>query len=391
MAASNESGGLWPVHLKPKDDELLSSWLVRLACAYGQKLHSFCSRAWPRKQIWNRDIDKSADAEMIEVLSTKTGTSVERVWATTLSAYENVLYERHNRFGPTSWIMPIGVYHRTRRLFGLQYCPLCLTDDKEPYFRRKWRLAFMVFCEKHHILLHDRCPDCGTAVNFHRDELGDYRKLVADTLTCCHLCRFELRSVDNCFNTYASHKEWELSTMLLRAMNSGYVRLGESVVTHPQLFFAGLRQLMKIVAMRNQRIDKLRRAIGEELGLEIYSPPVSSPIPDVQEMSIIARRQLLTAVGFLLEEWPRRFIELSRKYGVWSSLWLRHLEPPARANTLPTPFWLWSVIHENLYRARYCPSDEEMKAAIEYLKRSGKVASKSALARLLGLAIVRRI
>src|SRR5947209_10971922 len=181
MSAVNEPDGLWPVHLKPKDDELLSSWLVRLAWAHGVKLHTFCSLAWPGKQIWNRDIDKSADAEMVEVLSTKTGTNIERARATTLAAYENVLYEKHNLFGPTSWIMPVGIYHRRRRQFGLQYCPHCLAEDKEPYYRRKWRLAFIVTCERHHIVLHDRCPRCEKPINFHRDEMGNHRKFVADS------------------------------------------------------------------------------------------------------------------------------------------------------------------------------------------------------------------
>src|SRR5947209_15013384 len=125
--------------------------------------------AWPHKSIWNRDIYKSADAEVLRTLSEKTATPAERVRATTLAAYEGMLYEKHNHFGPTAWIMPVGVYHRTRRQFGLQYCPRCLADDKDPYYRRRWRLAFMVLCETHHTLLLDRCPRCGAAVNFHRN------------------------------------------------------------------------------------------------------------------------------------------------------------------------------------------------------------------------------
>jgi hypothetical protein len=30
------TGKVWPVHLKPQEDELLSSWLTRLALAHGQ-------------------------------------------------------------------------------------------------------------------------------------------------------------------------------------------------------------------------------------------------------------------------------------------------------------------------------------------------------------------
>jgi hypothetical protein len=326
----------------------------------------------------------------LEVLSIKTGTPIERVRKTTLAAYENILYERHNTLGPTSWIMPVGVYHRTRKQFGLQYCPLCLAEDEEPFFRCKWRLAFIVSCERHQTLLHDRCPRCGAAVNFHRDELGTPHKFVVDLLTLCHVCRFDLRTIDNRFTTHVTNTESEFTTLLLRAMDAGYVQLSESVRTYSHLFFAGLRQLMKIAAMRNNRIENLRRAISEARGLGIYSPSAIGSQPDVQEMSIEARRQLLWIACQLLEEWPFRFVELSRKYKVWSSLWLRHLDPPARAHTLPAPFWLWAVVHEHLYRARYCPSDEEIKAAIRHLRMKRKIVNKSTVARLLGIAVVRR-
>lgn len=383
-------GDLWPIHLKPKDDELLSSWLVRLARAHQLKVHTFCSLIWPGKQIWNRDIDNSADAELLEVLSIRTGTSINRVRATTLGFYAGILYEKHNTLGPSPWIMPIGIYHRTRKQFGLQYCPLCLAEDDEPYFRRKWRLAFIVSCERHRILLHDRCHHCGVAVNFHRTELGNPRKRVADSLTVCHGCCSELKSIENHLTIPVMCVESEFASMLLRAMETGYVCLKESLTIHSLLFFAGLRQLMKIAAMRDSRIEGLRRSISETYDVAAYAPSPSNSQQDVQEMNIEARRQLLETARCLLEEWPDRFIKLSRKYKVWSSLWLRHLEPPARHNILPAPFWLWSVVHDHLYRAKYRPSDEEIYAATRHLKLNGKEVTKSALARLLGVAVIRQ-
>lgn len=381
---------MWPVHLKPKDDELLSSWLVRLASGHRSKIHTFCSIIWPGKQIWNRDIDKSADTEILEILSINTGTNIKRVRATTLAEYENILYEKHNILGPASWIMPVGVYHRTHKLFGLQYCPLCLAEDKNPYYRRKWRLAFIVSCERHQILLHDRCPTCGAAINFHRDEMGIHRKSFADSLTLCHVCRFELRTIDSHLITQATHMESKFTSMLLRAMDAGYVRLSGSAATYSQLYFAGLRQLMKIMAMQNKRVNELRHAIGEEFKVEVYTPTAPRRHHDVQEMNVEERRQLLGIVRCLLEEWPYRFVELSRRHRIWSSLWLRHIDPPARANTSLAPFWLWSVVHDYLYRAKYQPSDEEIREAIKHLKMKGEALNQSKLARLLGVTVMRR-
>src|SRR5918911_766517 len=141
------SGQVWPAHVKPRRDELLSSWLVRLAAAHALKLHTFCALVWTRrKQIWNRDIEKCADDSILSLLAEKTATPPDKVTRTTLSDYQGRLYERHNPYGNTRWIMPVGIYHRTRRRYGLQFCPRCLAEDKEPYYRRAWRLAFVTFC-----------------------------------------------------------------------------------------------------------------------------------------------------------------------------------------------------------------------------------------------------
>ncbi len=46
----------------------------------------------------------------------------------------------------------------------LQYCPRCLGKDPEPYFRRGWRFAVEVICERHRCRLYDACWRCGALV-----------------------------------------------------------------------------------------------------------------------------------------------------------------------------------------------------------------------------------
>src|ERR1041384_2821464 len=181
-----EPRAVWPARVRPLPDELLSSWLMRLAMAHGLKLHTFCSMAWPKKAIWNRDLDKSAAELLINGLAARTGYAVATVRATTLSAYEGQLYEKHNSFGNTVWIMPVGIYHRTRRHFGLQFCAHCLAEDRTPYWRRSWRLALTTVCHRHGAMLQDCCPKCGAPINFHRAELGNRWQIVARSLTLCH-------------------------------------------------------------------------------------------------------------------------------------------------------------------------------------------------------------
>ncbi len=370
---------------------------MRLAIAHGQKLHTFCSITLAGKAIWNRDIDKSADANIVQTLSVKTSVSIKRARATTLADYEGILFEKHNNLGPAAWIMPIGIYHRTRRCFGMQYCSQCLSEDRTPYYRRRWRLAFMTICEKHHSLLFDRCQSCGAPVSFHRTELCNYQKLTAESLTLCHSCGSDLR--DSCNgeidgahqpSSPITSKEVEFTRILLAAFDSGFVQIGQNVKIHPILFFTVLRHLMKILAMQDKRVEGLRRAISAGHELETYLPSPSWPRPDVQEMGVTPRRQLLALARCLLEDWPQRFIELSQDHKIWSSLWLRHFESSARSRGLKAPFWFWSVVQDHLYRARYRPSLQEMTFAVEHLKQLGERLNKSTLSRLLGVAVIRR-
>ncbi|CAG4884761.1 conserved protein of unknown function [Georgfuchsia toluolica] len=99
---------LWPVHLKPLPDELLSSWLVRLAHAHGLKAQSFCRLLFgSQRQLWNRDIDRLAPSWLIDTLCENTATPLDVGRNCTLRAYEGVLYRDYRESFITQWILPL--------------------------------------------------------------------------------------------------------------------------------------------------------------------------------------------------------------------------------------------------------------------------------------------
>ncbi|WP_432723882.1 TniQ family protein [Jeongeupia wiesaeckerbachi] len=188
------SGKRWPAHPHPYRDELLSSWLVRVAHANGLKVQTFCAQEFGNDhQLWNRDIDRLAPNWLIEAMSEKTGRPIKRVRETTLLGYEGKLYDKYHPAGQLRWILPLQMYHRKRRGFGLQFCPKCLAEGAEPYYRRSWRVALYTFCPKHDVMLQDRCPQCGSGIAFHRLELGRPEVIEAPSLACCWSCGFDLR------------------------------------------------------------------------------------------------------------------------------------------------------------------------------------------------------
>jgi len=362
-----------PVHLKPQKDEILSSWLVRLAMAHGMKVHSFSSISFPQKAIWNRDIDKSADNDLLKSLSLLTATSIEQVNETILASLEGFLYEKHNKFGPNPWLLPVGVYHRKRVQFGMQFCSLCLSEDKIPYFRRKWRLTFMVICEKHEIPLSDRCFNCQSPINFHRNELGDFHKLVATSLTICHICHADLREGSREFEEDSVKiSEILFVNKILRAVNEGSIKVSDSEQVYSILFFQVLHQLMKTLAKNDFRIIKLREIITEENRSILHNSfdfKEYNQRLDIQEQSVTTRRELLFFAEYLLNNWSHTFVRLSRECKIWSSFWLKNMDGSPWKRSRVAPFWFWRIVYENLYRKKYHPTKTETEEAIKYLSK----------------------
>ena len=189
-----EEGALWPVrpHLLP--DELLSSWIVRIAGANGLKVQHFSDVVFGNQhQIWNRDIDRLAPRWLLSSLARHTGVPLPEVRSSTLHAYRGRLFRKVTKGYYLRWILPLKIYHRKRLARGLQYCPRCLAGDATPYFRKSWRVAFCTLCPEHGIMLADQCPSCGSPVAFHRGELGKREELESGGMHLCHVCRFDLR------------------------------------------------------------------------------------------------------------------------------------------------------------------------------------------------------
>jgi TniQ len=186
---------LWPIHFKPLPDELLSSWLVRLAHSHGLKVQTFCNLLFGNtRQLWNRDIDRLAPDWLLQALSDRTGTPIEEIFQSTLRSYEGWLYPKIRTSGTLQWITALKLHHRKFEGHGIQFCPQCLTEDNEPYFRKRWRVAFNTICVKHNCMLHDRCQNCGTGIAFHRVDVGHKEYSGGPSLTACHCCGFDLKS-----------------------------------------------------------------------------------------------------------------------------------------------------------------------------------------------------
>lgn len=165
------SGELWPAHPHTYSGECLSSWIVRTAHHNDLKIQTFSDLTFGKhNQIWNRDIDKLAPRFVLKMMTKRSGVPLKLADKATLNLYINRLFTTIKPSGIIRWINPLVLHHRKHTAFGMQYCPLCLSEDKEPYFRIAWRLSLYTFCPIHKVIMKDRCQ-CGASVNFHRIEL----------------------------------------------------------------------------------------------------------------------------------------------------------------------------------------------------------------------------
>lgn len=165
------SGTIWPIHTKPLPDELLTSWMIRLAWAYGIRPVWFWNLVWPRPElpVYGR-LNHNPPPDLLRLLADKTATSLERVQRTTLKTFTAIR----------------GVPFFSSALY---FCPECLQEDAEPYFRRCWQLPCFSFCGRHSLQLCGRCSNC-------REELRPEWLHPAGThsMTQCHHCGADVRS-----------------------------------------------------------------------------------------------------------------------------------------------------------------------------------------------------
>ena len=149
--------GHWPVVAGPEPDELLSSWLHRQAVGNGLPPKAF----GPALDLGSGALVRPNRSRAAGVRAGSGGP----------------LHGPHSRGGRRhdarrGWCARalVAVARRSpgrrgrRQAAWLQFCPQCLAEDEQPYFRRQWCLATTIVCARHASRLLDRWPACGPAL-----------------------------------------------------------------------------------------------------------------------------------------------------------------------------------------------------------------------------------
>ena len=365
-----------PVHPQPFEDELLSSWMVRLSLSNGWHLHTFYSKVLGYNgPIWNRDIDRFQQPELYSCLSNATHVDITKIKELSLHSYYGILFANNPDAANHHWIMPIGVYHRIRRCAGLQVCPICLRKDSVPRYRKHWRLAFVSICHIHKVKLIDRCPFCGAIIEFHRLGLGTKNKFLPDENIClCHKCGGDLRGAEadglDCYdgNTITSYIE------LLDRFYCGVPDIGNETFAMSLSYYEGLRVLVKTILHPYAR--SFRRYVSNVIGcndeLSTYKHKQFEYYP-VQE-----RLNVMLMLCWILDDWPRRLYAVAEK-GL--------IKRTAISEDLSRlPYWLYKQVDACMPNALYIPSKDEMVSVLSYVARKHSMINKKILSEEMGVS-----
>ena len=280
----------WPFTPQPVKGELLSSYLARIAHAHGMKPYSFYAFHFPGVPIWNRDIDLSIQSGLLEKISACSGQSQATLQAMTLQAWRLQLnFSAHAKqaAGISPWVNALGIFHRTRKRYGMQYCAVCLHETSA--FLKIWRLAFVTVCPIHRIALHDSCTQCGAPVAFHRTERF---------MASCHVCGRSLALPSIAVGDHTLTKRLAFQKTLLHILNGGTVFIAGVPLSAPRFFKAAtlLLHTMK---------DKIR---AHSRTLRLPADLQNCPTGQIELARNHVRARQCLLLWHCMKDWPLRFL-----------------------------------------------------------------------------------
>ncbi|MDB5800574.1 MAG: hypothetical protein JWL63_1513 [Rhodocyclales bacterium] len=268
-------------------------------------------------------------------------------------------------FGPLEntismpWLMRLG-----QGKSACCYCPLCLSEGREAYFRLIWRLAFVTHCPAHGVLLQQGCPACGDPVWPASGKYMARQPGLWSDIDSCPRCRNAYSVAPATFvgnpDTVRRHLE------LARAASSDSTLAGGS----SQAYFAGLRAICQMLVRKG----------NEKLAPHMPLPqPVTEAGQYIEYFPSATRAMLIEAAAWLTDDWPHRFIMTCQS--------ARMSKGAFHGMTSKLPEWVRAVVEQNLSKANRVLSDVEISTTVEHLRQKGRKPTKQAILRELGVTV----
>lgn len=215
--------------------------------------------------------------------------------------------------------LSIGINHRLRKRYGLQICPVCLKEDKVPYYRKYWRVSYLISCPTHGIELYDRCYKCSFPITPHRVDMIEKSKLATILdINFCSKCFTKLsKSPINKVNK-SLHI---ISNYIFSALQKEHIFISSDPI-FANLFFLGLRGI----------IQGYIRNLGDEISSKTNSRAI-------ELLEFNDRLKVLNGCADLLVNWPIDFLDYAYQFKHPYTNFISK-------NSENMPFWLYKVFRD---------------------------------------------
>ena len=369
MASRNAGGAIACTMLlirdKPLPAESLSSFRQRIWRLNGHRLFP----VFP-PELRRTDPDLQGNDEVLRSVAEMVNMSTEEMRSHTLWPHPLLSYQQLGKGRRIPRWVSLLQYARHGLGTGSHFCPVCLNDGGEIYFRIQWRLSVSLACPLHRVQMQNRCSECAlpawpyAAASF----IGYFeRDLDIDQ---CPRCFAQLR------NSIALK---ETSTGVLDcadAVTSGNIRTsaGELHKVPLEQWFCALRSIMNI-ALRSRSRKKVYAdvVVGEVAAMLDRAAVTSTPF---DRLEIELRRQLVSVAWPLLENWPSSFLEFSSRCHISA------VDFSEDRSTLPQ--WFVHLINVQLGRPSRSVTRSQVEAVIHDLKTQGLPVNVERVGKIVG-------
>ena len=354
------------IHPVPKKDEIISSWIVRLAISNELTPYAFMSLHLKEfYHLLRQDFDSADKPELFQKLSFKTGLPVDFIKNLSLVSYDGKIFITDQKTNKRPFLLyPTnrGGYNKSA---SIRYCPYCLEENE--YLKKEWRFVFTTTCPIHKVFLLDRCPVCSKPLSIF------VWKNKKTTHFHCPFCSFEYKNAQGYTSKvpkdskviYYQQKLFEIIE------DKEFTFDGKSYFS--VLFFPGLRKVLSLILQENQNYA----LFVKERNILNVSTLSKTTTRSLHSLSVKENALLFTVAMDVLnsKENLDRFVKDNKiSY---------HRLPMDKRSYVP--FWYERFI-DNYKTGRYV-STEEAKNAIAYLKKKGIKPNMANLSRLFGVIL----
>lgn len=345
----------------PIEGESMSSWRQRLGIANGFTLFPLAP-----SELRRSDFDHAPSVQTLDWLSEASGYSSSHLRALTVRESAKDILEGIATQSPRPrWIVPLQ-YSRREGVVGIPFCPHCLAEDTEPYFRLRWRFAFTASCMIHGRVLQHGCEACGSPVWPTVSTRTQSFKTAQSPLHSCVVCRRDLRRRSAV--ALDSGLESQVSFFSADALE---VDLGTRVVATREF----LQAAWILGALFRGRATRSRIMAGEDsFAVECSALPQSVAL---ELLPVESRARLLVALNKLFVDWPKSLLKFCQSHGIKALHFSEY--------RVDMPKWFHDdILPEIQERDWNGVSAEDFDRAVERVNDSGRMPTRYSICRILG-------